>query len=96
MLTPTYSTTGGKNSDRHLDVTVTLVDSGGNPVSGASVSVTILGPTPGGGTATTDAAGTVSFRINNAASGTYTTEVNAVTAAGLTWDGITPTNSYSK
>jgi VCBS repeat-containing protein len=96
VQTPTYSTSGGKNSDRHLDVTVTLLDSAGNPVAGASVSATIQGPTPGGGTATTDAAGTVSFRITNAAPGTYTTVVTSVTAEGLTWDGITPDNSYTK
>jgi hypothetical protein len=91
-----YSTTGGRNSDRHLEVTVTLVDGTGAPVAGASVTATIDGPTPGGGTATTDSSGQVTFRITNAGSGTYTTTVNDVTAAGLTWDGTTPNNSYDK
>jgi hypothetical protein len=72
------------------------VDGTGAPVAGASVTATINGPTPGGGTATTDAAGTVTFRITNALSGTYVTTVNEVTAAGLIWDGTTPTNSYDK
>jgi VCBS repeat-containing protein len=91
-----YSTSGGRNSDRHLEVTVILVDDSGAPVAGASVTATIDGPTPGGGTATTDASGTVTFKITNAPSGPYTTTVTAVTAAGLEWNGTTPPNSYEK
>jgi len=91
-----YSTTGGRNSDRHLEVTVTLVDGTGAPVAGASVTATIDGPTPGGGTATTDAAGRVTFKVTNAPSGSYVTTVTSVTAAGLMWDGTTPPNSYNK
>jgi hypothetical protein len=65
-------------------------------VAGASVAATISGPTPGGGTGTTDNSGQVSFRITNAESGTYITTVTEVTAAGLTWDGTTPENSFAK
>ena len=100
MLTPAgsngYATSGGKNSDRHLDVTVTLVNQNGAPVAGASVSATISGPTAVGGTGTTDSFGQLTFRITNAQSGTYTTAVTGVTAAGLTWDGTTPPNSFNK
>ena len=44
--------TGGRNADRHLEVTVTLVDGNGVPVAGASVSATISGPKAGGATNT--------------------------------------------
>lgn len=91
-----YTTSGGKNSDRHLQVTVTLRDGMGAPVAGATVSAEISGPTAGGGTGTTDSSGQVTFRITNAASGTYETTVTSVTADGLEWDGTTPDNSFSK
>jgi VCBS repeat-containing protein len=100
VLTPSgivgYSTAGGRNSDRHLEVTVTLVDGTGAPVAGASLTATIDGPTPGGGTATTNSSGEVTFRITNAEPGTYTTTVTEVTAEGLAWDGTTPPNSFDK
>jgi hypothetical protein len=88
-----YSTKGG---NKHLVTTVSL-ESQGNPVSGAVVAVSI---TNGSNTAslsgTTGSNGSVSFQWNNAPSGTYTTTVTSVSASGLTWDGVTPTNSYTK
>jgi VCBS repeat-containing protein len=100
VLTPSgidgYSTVGGKNSDRHLQVLVTLVDGTGAPIAGATVTATISGPTTGGGTLTTDASGTALFKITNAPSGTYTTTLDEVIATGFTWDGNTPPNSFSK
>ena len=47
-------------------------------------------------TGTTETDSTVTFRIKNAPSGDYTTTVNDVTAVGLTWDDISPPNSFSK
>jgi protocatechuate 3,4-dioxygenase beta subunit len=93
-----YSTEGGKNSDKHLIVTVTLVDDGGAPVEGATVTASINDPSGAdvGGTGTTDASGQVTFRITNAPSGTYTTTVTEVLAAGFSWDGTTPANSFTK
>jgi hypothetical protein len=93
-----YTTSGGKNSDQHLEVTVTLVDGAGAPVQGADVSVMISGPTPlqGSNTATTNQLGQATFKITHAAAGTYTTEVIDVIAGGLTWDGETPPNSFEK
>ncbi|MCH7925516.1 MAG: carboxypeptidase-like regulatory domain-containing protein [Planctomycetes bacterium] len=38
----TYATEGGKNKDKHLLVTVALVDDLGNAVSGASVSIDLF------------------------------------------------------
>ena len=95
----TYATEGGKNGDKHLLITVALVDDLTNPVSGASVSIKLENDTSGGpwfGTGTTGADGTLTFTLNNAPSGTYTTTVTAVTAEGLTWDGETPLNSFTK
>ncbi len=91
-----YSTTGGRLGDKHLVVTTTVVDDNGAPVAGASVSVTIAGPANLTATGLTDSLGEVSFKINNAPSGTYTTTVTDVTAAGFIWDGTTPENSFNK
>jgi hypothetical protein len=94
----TYATTGGKTGDLHLLITVALVDNLGNPVSGASVSIDVFRNSSlyGSGTGTTGTAGTVTFQASKAPSGTYTTTVTAVSAAGLTWDGVTPPNSFTK
>ena len=94
----TYATEGGRNSDRHLLITVALEDDAGNPVGGASVSIDVYRYSAlyGSGTGTTGTDGTVTFKLTNAPSGTYTTTVTDVTATGLTWDGATPPNSYAK
>jgi len=94
----TYGTEGGRNQDRHLLITVALVDDLGTPVADASVSIDVYldGSLYGSGTGTTGTGGTVTFKANNAPSGTYTTEVTDVTAAGLTWDEVTPDNSFEK
>ena len=93
----TYTTSGGKNADKHLNITVALVDDLGNPVSGASVSIDLKrdGPTIASSTGTTGTGGTVAWILNNAASGCYATDVTDVTADGLTWDDATPANSFA-
>ncbi|MCH8120679.1 MAG: hypothetical protein IIC00_13260 [Planctomycetes bacterium] len=93
-----YATEGGKNKDKHLLITVALVDDLGDPVAGASVSIDLFrdGSFAGSGTATTGSGGTVTFTLKNARTGKYTTEVTDVTAAGLDWDGKTPPNEYDK
>ena len=87
----TYTTDGGKNKDKHLLITVTLVDNLGGLVSGASVSIDLFrdGPLIASGTGTTGAEGTVTFSLKNAASGCYT-ETGIVAAGGLTWDNSWP------
>ncbi len=88
-----YSMTGGKNSDKHLNVTVTLVDDLGGPVAGATVRVDIYRDGSiwaGEGSGVTDGTGSVGFSVKNAASGCYTTDIRDITAAGMTWDGIIP------
>ena len=94
----TYATEGGKNGDKHLLITVALLDDLGNPVSGASVSIDLFrdGSLVGRGTGTTGTASTVTFTLKNAKSGCYTTTVTDVTATGLTWDGATPANEFCK
>ena len=94
-----YSTEGGRDGKRHLLITVTLIDDLDNLVADASVSITVYldGSPYGSYTGTTGADGTVTFKANNAPSGTYSTTVTAVTAEELTWDGITPEeNSCTK
>ncbi|PKB83944.1 MAG: hypothetical protein BZY88_01145 [SAR202 cluster bacterium Io17-Chloro-G9] len=90
-----YATEGGKNKDKHLLITLTLVDDLGGQVAGASVSIDLYrdGSLVASGTGT---AGTITFSYKNAAIGYYTTEVTDVTADGLTWDGVTPGNGFDK
>ena len=91
----TYTT---ERNNRDLLITVALVDDLGGPVSGASVSINISrnDAPAGSGSGTTGTDGTVTFKLKNAKSGTYTTQVTAVAAAGLTWDGVTPENYFTK
>ena len=94
-----YATEGGRYGDKHLYVTVALVDDLGDPVEGASVSATIDNTTTSQSwtdTATTGPDGTVTFSVKNAPSGCYITTVTNVTAEGLTWDGVTPLNELCK
>ena len=94
----TYATEGGKNKDKHLLITVALLDDLRNPVSGASVSIELYrdGSLYGSATGPTGADGKVTFSAKNAPSGCYTTKVTGVTADGLTWDGATPANQFCK
>ncbi|MBN2271395.1 MAG: Ig-like domain-containing protein [Sedimentisphaerales bacterium] len=85
-------------NNRDLVIGVKLVDDQRNLVSGASVSISIFrdGAPAGSVSGTTDTYGWVTFTLKNAKSGTYTTQVTAVTAAGLTWNGETPPNQFIK
>ncbi|WP_367362673.1 S8 family peptidase [Mesotoga sp.] len=69
-------------------------------VVGASVSIEVYlnsGSSPYfAGTITTDTSGVAKFTVVNAPSGTYSTVVTDVTAAGYTWDGVFPENSFEK
>ncbi len=93
-----YSVSGGKNNSSNLTVQVALRDDFGNPVSGAAVSITLNrnGSSYASGSGTTGSNGTAAFVVRSAPTGTYSTVVTAVTAAGLSWDGATPANSYTK
>ncbi len=84
--------------DKHLSVTVTVIDGSSNPVSGASVSIELFRDNNlfGTFTGTTGASGQVTFTEKNAPSGCYTTSVTDVTASDLSWDGLTPVNGRCK
>jgi len=93
-----YSTSGGKSNSKNLNIKVQVNNNLGSAVAGASVSIELSrnGLPIGSATGTTGTSGSVTFVYSNAPSGTYTTHINNVTAAGLQWDGITPTNMYAK
>jgi hypothetical protein len=94
----TYKTDGGPNKDKHLNITVLLLDDLGNPVAGASVSATLYRNDGSSWNfqGTTDLYGTVIFRLTNHGPGCYWMVVTAVVAEGLEWDGVTPENGYCK
>ena len=93
-----YAINGGKNGDKHLLITVALVDELGAAAANASVSIDLFRDFSfiASETATTGAGGTVTFTFKNARSGCYTTTVANVSAAGLTWNDATPTNEFCK
>jgi hypothetical protein len=95
-----YVTEGGKNGDKHLSVTVAILNNLGGQPNGASISITMTNSTSGNiwtGTATTGTTGTVTFTLKNAPTGSYSTIVDNVTADGLIWeDQSTPDNGISK
>ncbi len=94
----TYNPSGGRDGKKHLSITVALKDDRGNSVPNASVSIDVKlnESLYGYRTGTTGSDGTITFSFNNASSGTYTTTVTGVIATSLTWDGITPSNSFTK
>ena len=94
----TYATEGGKYQDKHLLITIAVIDDMGGVVSGASVSINISrdANVVASGTGTTGTDGTVTFSLKNARSGHYETDVTDVSATGLTWDGLTPANGFDK
>ena len=91
-----YDTEGGRNGDKHLLITVALLDDFDDPVADASVSIDLYlaGVFYASGAGTTGTDGTVTFRAKNAPSGCYDVEVTDVTAAG--WDDSYPINSFAK
>ncbi|KPJ54099.1 MAG: hypothetical protein AMS16_04965, partial [Planctomycetes bacterium DG_58] len=93
-----YATTGGRQGDKHLVITVKVEDDLGGLVGGASVSIVVSldGATYTTLTGSTAPDGTVSFTLNNAPAGLYTTLITNLTADELTWDGLTPENGFQK
>lgn len=90
------SPTGGKQSNRHkhLDVTLQVTDDSGSGVGGAAVNIDL---NRNGGyqislSGTTDGSGNVTITYSNAPSGDYLTTVTSVTVNGYTWDGEQPSD----
>lgn len=94
----TYTTTGGKNADKNLLITVSAVDDNGMAVANASVSLTLLqnGSPAGSATADTDASGEVTFQLRNAANGCYSAIIDQIVATGLSYNNTYPMNGFQK
>ncbi len=82
-----YSTHGGRDGLKHLDIKITIINDLGELVSRASVSIDLSRDNifVADGTGTTDTNGEVIFTLNNAACGTYETDVTGVIASGLSF-----------
>ncbi|MCZ6750571.1 MAG: S8 family serine peptidase, partial [Acidobacteria bacterium] len=82
----------------NLLINVELDDEFGGPVAGAVVSVQLYewlwGTGPWTADGTTNTQGVIQFQLSNAPWGCYVTTVTDIVADGLTWDGITPDNSF--
>ena len=94
----TYSASGGRYGNKHMNITVALVDDLGNPVGGASVSIDLYLDEALyiSETGTTETDGNVIFSLKEAPSGCYRTDVTSVSTDGLIWDGATPLNEWCK
>jgi hypothetical protein len=98
IVSVSYQGYGGKNSDKHFDVTIVIRDEHNNPVAGASLQALIYSdggdelPVAG----TTDSTGAVVFGVKNARNGNWSATVLQVTANGFEWDGVNLENSFSK
>jgi subtilisin family serine protease len=81
-----------------LEITVSTVYKPVVPVAGLTVSITVTvnGAGPKSYSGATDANGSVTFTIANAASGVYVTTVNNITGGGLAFDNVQLANSFNK
>lgn len=93
------SSHGGKNGTRHLDVAVTVVDAGNNPVEGVLVSIEVFLGTSfyGSATSTTGADGVAKFVARGAPSGCYRTDVTSLNGGpNELWPGEGVEGEYCK
>jgi subtilisin family serine protease len=94
----TYSTRGGRNSDNHLDITITVLDDDGSAVVDAAVAATLMRDEGGSWSfsGSTGSNGTVQFSLINHGIGCYNTSVTSVSKSGYAWDSVTPENDHCK
>lgn len=95
----TYQPYGGLGNNQYLRVSVTVNNNLNKVVPNATVMMTLKNSTTGqtwsaGGA--TNTFGTAIFTLYFVPAGTYSTTVTNVAAGGLSWDGVTPANSYAK
>jgi hypothetical protein len=86
-----YGLAGGKNNDKHLLVTIHVVADESN-LSGVDVSISLSNDKfrkGWSGSGTTEGDGTITFQLNNARSGCYTTILNSV-SSDPSWDETQP------
>lgn len=88
----------GGPANKTLFISVKVVDTGDAPIGGAEVKIELSrdGSLISTGTGTTASNGLATFQYKNPKSGTYTTKVTSITKTGYTWDGVTPSNSFTK
>ncbi|MGE5293613.1 MAG: S8 family serine peptidase [Solirubrobacterales bacterium] len=94
----TYKTAGGYPNNLDLYITIQVEDDLGNPLYGASCmpAIYLNGRIYRAMSGRTNASGSATLRIASAPSGTYQTRISSLTATGLTWDGVTPDNGFTK
>jgi hypothetical protein len=94
----TFSTSGGRNKDAHLEIDIGLEDETGAPVPGAVITINLYynGSLYAVASATTDSSGIAPYKFPGAPSGTYVVDVVDVNAPGFVWDGSTPVNNFPK
>jgi len=88
-----HTLSGGGSGDKDLRIRVNVADDAGNPVASAVVDILLSLDAPATtwtGSGSTGSDGSVTFRMRNAPSGCYSTEVTDVVAAGLDWDNVQP------
>ena len=86
-----YGLAGGKNNDKHLLITIHVV-ADESDLSGVDVSISLSNDKfrkGWSGSGTTEGDGTITFQLNNARSGCYTTILNSV-SSDPSWDGAQP------
>ena len=91
----TYSSYGGRQNNKHLLITVRVVDGNNAAVANAVVGVSITrnGAAIGSSTGTTGANGEITFEIKNQSpTSCYRTTVTSVSAGTRSWNGVTPPN----
>lgn len=90
---------GGKNGNNHLQVVANIQNDLGVAVVGAIVEADLYrdGTPIASSTSTTDSSGAaLLFDERRIASGCYSVVITNVTAADLTFDGVTPSNLFCK
>jgi subtilisin family serine protease len=93
-----YSTSGGKNGKKDLNISITVVNQSDAAVANATVTLLVTGPTTTYTvSATTGTSGMGVAKISNAPTGTYTSTVKSLSANGYTANLSTPsTTTFTK
>lgn len=94
-----YVQYGGIRNNRHINVIISVVDDLNNPVQDAKISILLTNTTWGiswVGSGMTNSEGKITFILENAPFGCYSTTVTELMKSGLTWNNITPSNSVCK
>jgi hypothetical protein len=93
-----YRTEAGSSGKLDLLIIAHVGNEQGKPVANASIEVSVSrsGHQRWALSGTTDADGAATLKIEKATPGFYETTVTELTAEGLTWDGTTPPNQFSR